>query len=184
MIPLIILAIENDDDREFMSQLYLDNKYIMYSEIKKLVSDAWDTEDIMQDSLVRLIDKIDVLRKLNQRRRINYLITTVRNQAKNYHRSRDRRNSVSLDDEEKALYSKVADDVDVEEQVFRKDQMTRLKEIWPELSEETQQLFERKYILKQSDAEIAEAFGIKSGSDRMKLTRARKEALLLLDERP
>lgn len=180
MIPQIILAIENEDDREFMSQLYLDYQYIMYAEIKKLVSDSWVIEDIMQDSFVRLIDKIDLLRQLNTRRRINYLITTVRNQTKNYYRARQRATFSSLDDEDSPLYRTMSSNEDLEEHVFHMDQLRKLKDVWPHLSDTTQQLLERKYILGQSDSEIAEEFAIKPGSVRMKLTRARKEALELI----
>ncbi len=183
MIPQIILAIENEDDRAFMTQLYLDYQYIMYAEIKKLVSDSWVIEDIMQDALVRLIDKIDLLQQLNTRRRINYLITTVRNQTKNYYRAKQHAAFSSLDDEESPLYRTVSSDEDLEEYVFHMDMLGKLQDIWPRLSDTSQQLLERKYILEQSDAEIAEAFEIKPSSVRMKLTRARKEAFDLLNKR-
>ena len=58
MIPYCILAIENDDDREFMSSLYIDYKQLMYSEIRKIIKKDCDAEDIMQDVLEKLIDKI------------------------------------------------------------------------------------------------------------------------------
>lgn len=181
MIPTIILTIENDDDRTFMTQLYLDYQYLMYAEIKKLVSDNWVAEDILQESLVRLIDKIDTLRTLNQRRRINYLITTVRNQTKNYYRKKQKMPLISLDDEEDLLYERIASNDNLEEKLLQKDELVRLEEIWSRLTDNTQQLLERKYILNQSDVEIADAFGIKPGSVRMKLTRARKEVLSLIE---
>ena len=180
MIPTIILAIENEDDRTFMTQLYEDYHRIMYAEIMKLVSDNWAIEDIMQDSLVRLIDKIAVLRQLDARRCINYLITTVRNQAKNYYRTKDKVAFSSLDDEESPLPRKLSSGLDLEEELFHKEQLKRLQDIWPLLSDISQQLLERKYILGQSDQEIAEAFSIKPSSVRMKLTRARQEAFSLM----
>ena len=46
MIPYCILAIENDDDREFMSSLYIDYKQLMYSEIRKIIKKDCDAEDV------------------------------------------------------------------------------------------------------------------------------------------
>ena len=178
MIPMIILAIENEDDREFMAQLYQDHERAMYAEVMKYISDPWVREDIVQDSLEGLINNLDTLR--NKPRLINYIATTVRNKAKNYYRAKSKASFSSLDDEESTLRRTMASEDDVEEQIFRKDQLAKLSEIWPQLSESSQELLERKYILGQKDAEIAEAIHVKPASVRMKMTRARQEALALL----
>ena len=39
MIPYVILAIEDESDREYMTALYIEYHRLMYSEIKKLLSD-------------------------------------------------------------------------------------------------------------------------------------------------
>ena len=58
MIPICILAIEDDSDREFMSWLYQQYHRLMYWEIYDLLHDQWATEDILQNSLIKLINKI------------------------------------------------------------------------------------------------------------------------------
>ena len=45
MIPYCILVIEDDDDRTFMEQLFVDYHRLMYHEIFKLVHDQWAAED-------------------------------------------------------------------------------------------------------------------------------------------
>ena len=55
MIPSIILAIEDDDDREFMTWLYKQYQRLMYREILKIVQETWDVDDIMQS----LFGKVD-----------------------------------------------------------------------------------------------------------------------------
>lgn len=182
MIPTIILTIEDENDREFMTQLYLQNERIMYAEMRKMGADSWVMDDVLQDSLIRLIDKVDVLRRLDQRKQVNYIITTVRNQLKNYYRKNQRTTIYSLDDEDSFLGRTLSADEDVEEIIVRKEQISKLQIIWPQLSEATQQLLERKYILGQSNEEIAAIFQVKPESIRMKLTRARKEALGYLQD--
>lgn len=44
MIPYCILVIEDDDDRTFMEQLFVDYHRLMYHEIFKLVHDQWAAE--------------------------------------------------------------------------------------------------------------------------------------------
>ena len=62
MIPYCILLIENEDDREFMASLYQRYNRLMYDTIIKMAKNPHDTEDILQNALVRLIDKIGLLR--------------------------------------------------------------------------------------------------------------------------
>lgn len=70
MIPYIILTIENDDDREFMADLYRTYHRLLYKEIYEIVQDSWNTEDLMQSLLEKLIDHIDQLRSFDTRQLI------------------------------------------------------------------------------------------------------------------
>ena len=60
MIPICILAIEDEDDRAFMENLYMSYQRLMYSTIRNIVRDDWATEDVMQSALVKLIRKLQV----------------------------------------------------------------------------------------------------------------------------
>ena len=57
MIPTFILVIEDLDDREFMSQLFVDFHRLMCHEARKIAKNDWIAEDIVQDTLLKLIDK-------------------------------------------------------------------------------------------------------------------------------
>lgn len=86
MFPMIILAIENEGDREFMMWLYTQFHALLYSEIRKIVRNDWDTEDLLQNVLEKLIDKIPKLREMDRKGMINYLITAAKNTAHNFQR--------------------------------------------------------------------------------------------------
>lgn len=81
MVPFCILAIENEDDREFMTRLYLDYSRLMQQQITKIVQDEWAAEDLMQTTLVKLIDKVQDLRTKDRNHLINYIISACKNQA-------------------------------------------------------------------------------------------------------
>ena len=77
MIPYCILVIEDDDDRAFMEQLFVDYHRLMYHEIFKLVHNQWAAEDVMQSTLVRLIDKIPELRSKDRNHLVNYISPAI-----------------------------------------------------------------------------------------------------------
>lgn len=85
MIPYCILIIEDDNDRDFMSTLYLSYNRLMYREIFKIVNDPWVTEDLMQEVLIKLIDRVKELRAKDRQHLINYVITVSKNKARNYY---------------------------------------------------------------------------------------------------
>lgn len=97
MIPIIILAIENDDDREFMTALYMQYHSLMYKLIFDIVKSPWDTEDILQEVLVKLIDKIPTLKSLERQNRINYVAVACKNTAYNFFR--DKKPEIMLGDD-------------------------------------------------------------------------------------
>lgn len=54
MIPYHILAIEDENDREFMTSLYLQYERLMYFTIRKVTQDSWLVDDIFQSTLEKL----------------------------------------------------------------------------------------------------------------------------------
>ena len=78
MIPYLILAIEDESDREFMTTLYLNYRRLIYSEILKIVHDNWAADDVFQSTLIKLINKVDELKKKDAAHLINYVIATAK----------------------------------------------------------------------------------------------------------
>ena len=66
MIPMIIMAIEDEDDRSFMANLYVDYQRLMYKVITSHTTDPWDADDIFQSTLPKLIDKLADLRRMSK----------------------------------------------------------------------------------------------------------------------
>lgn len=64
MLPICILAIRDDDDRAYMTRLFVKYQRLMYRTIYDILGDKWATEDVLQTTLLRLIDHLDTLRRL------------------------------------------------------------------------------------------------------------------------
>ena len=176
MLPVIILSIENDDDREFMTGLYYQYNRLIYSEAKKILGCDSDAEDVLQDVLEKLIDKLDVLRGLESKKLINYIAECARNRARNVLKARAR-GPVSLEDQEWS-----ADDDRVENEVLRSVSAAELRSVLDRLKERSAALLRMTYILQFSNEEIARELNIKRDSVRGLLSRARREAFALLKD--
>lgn len=74
----------NHSEREFISDLYDKYKKLMYATAQKYISDFSTAEDIVQDSLVKLMKKSENLQTLDGCILAGYVVSTVRNTAINH----------------------------------------------------------------------------------------------------
>lgn len=179
MIPYCILAIEDDNDREFMEKLYLDYHRLIYSEVGKIVGNNWDTEDVLQNVLVKLIGQISKLRSLPRNELVRYIITASKHTAYDCVRARKDGKELSYDDYLETAEGE-AHDYKLESILITAEELECLVRIWPRLDKRSQILLEGYYILERPMSELGAELGIKSGSVRMALSRARKRAYDLL----
>ena len=177
MIPFIILAIEDPDDREYMTDLYIRYNRLMYSEIRKIVSDPWDIEDVLQISLEKLIDKIKLLRSFERNRLVSYLISTCRNNAYNYNKKLFSSLECEIEEHDGVDYHSNP----LEDSILRQENQQILLTVWHSLDERSRYFLESKYILEKSDNEIAIDMNIKASSVRMNLTRARNKLKVMIE---
>lgn len=181
MIAYAIPLTEDMDNQAFMADIYFKYERLMRFEIYGVSMGRLDVEDVLQTALVKLIEKTAVLRALEERQRVSYLITTVKNTAISALRVQARAIVSSLDDEVWAAAKESGADNNVEELVFRRNAVAQLESIWPMLDEKSRFLLESRYFGCLSDAEIASRLGIKPNSVRMELSRARKKAKQFLE---
>lgn len=171
----------DSNDHKFLEYMYLHYSRLMCSEITKIIGETPATEDIIQEALIRFADKIPLLQSLDETRRINYVITTARNMAKNYLRSQCGVTFCSLDCDS-CMANKISDGINTEDIIMMYYDHEQFEHSWKKLDITSKILLEGKYILGKSDAEIAETLGTKPSSVRMMLSRARKKALKLMSE--
>ena len=151
MLAIINTYIDDPDDKSYMIWLYEEFHRLMFSTARKYTSNQTDCEDIVQNALVGLMQKISKLRQFDRCILTAYIVSTVRNAAINYLR-------------QQALEGEHSD----------------LSEVWSQLSQEDRFLLEGRYIIGASDKELASTLNCKSDSIRMKLTRARRRAFALV----
>ena len=160
MLPICILTIQDEDDRAYMSRLFVQYHRLMYQ----------CTYEVLDD-----IDRIDVVRQLDESKLPGYIAAACRHTAYNVLRHNRRHPQVPLEDAPEASSAP-----DMDELLSRRVELNALARVWPRLDEDTRWLLEARYILDYSDSELAREMGVKPTSVRMALTRARKKARAML----
>ncbi len=168
---------EKASDLEFMEQLYTRYRRIMLRTALGMANDLHAAEDLVQDSLEKLIKKVDVLRGMERCILTVYIVYTVRNTAINYLRRQKLEyrymESEDLDD----AFTGYGDIISSEDAVMLRERQRSFKHALDMLPQGERDLLKGKYILGLNDCELAGILGCKTGSIRMKLTRARRHAL-------
>lgn len=175
MLPIVILAIDDDDDRAFMSDLFISYERLMMSELLKILNNVQDAEDLMQTVLLKLIDKIPLLRTFNRKRTVCYIIASCRNTAITFLKKQKKVDYFSFDDDSWTQSDQMLCTApSVEDEIIRQELTSSVKDVWDFLDPRDKFILEGKYLLDKSMQELAEDLEIKPESIRMALTRARR----------
>lgn len=173
----LLLNIEDQSDREFMLWLYEEFHRLMFSTAKEYSVDIQTQEDVVQESLEKLIKKTALLRTKVRPVQAAYIITTVRNTAISLLKKEQAACVLELEIDMADPYAPLPEEI-----LLLKDRNARLSAVWSRLPAQDRFLLEGKYFLDSSDEELAACLHCKPSSIRMKLTRARRKALRLLNE--
>ena len=84
MLAIINTYIDDPDDKSYMIWLYEEFHRLMFSTARKYTSNQTDCEDIVQNALVGLMQKISKLRQFDRCILTAYIVSTVSNAAINY----------------------------------------------------------------------------------------------------
>lgn len=182
MLAFICAAAQDPEDREYVIWLYQEFKGIMHATARKYASEYHTDEDIVQDSLLKLIPKVKTLRSLERCTLASYIVSTVRNTGINHLKAHQAEREATVDVSDDRLAGITSKGLSLDELMLLKERQDQLWKIWPILSGSEQTLLEGKYILGYTDAELARILNCQPNSIRMKLTRARRRALTLLME--
>ena len=169
--------ISTHEMHSFMNGFYDQYSRYVYKLAWQYCSSIDAVDDLVQDVWLRLCTKAELLYGLSQARQLTYIATTIRNTVISL--SRKARPECSLE----IIHGIGYNEADVLNVIFdRKLSVERFREIWKLVPGTARELLERKYLLEESDAEIANILGIGVGSVRIYLSRARKTAFDVLSK--
>lgn len=176
--PLSILAMENDADRQFMENLYVQYRLPMYRAAMGILKDPYDAEDIINDACIALIRHIDLLRKFGNYRLFAYIMTTTKNLSINLINKRKREKARTFLSDQSF---DIADgEPSAENRVIQEGQIDDLMKSLSHLPQTELNILQMKYLNELTNSEIAHELGMTTDMVRAYLSRARKHATVIL----
>ena len=167
-----------ESDKAFFHRFFEENKRLMFSVAMRYTGNKVDCEDLVQDSLVRLMRNISTLRELNRCKTATYIVLTIRTAYLDSEKHRN--NLIFMDDEAlEALMVEKLISQDRESVISARQAVDKLKTV---LSPRDWCILEGKYILGLSQKELGSLIGVAPDSVRMVLHRARTKAKTVLKE--
>ncbi len=176
--PLVFLLIENEDDRQFLEQVYLEYHRLMYAQALRVTRSDAEAQDVVSDSLMALMKKIKLLRTLECNKLRSYVVITVKHIA--FTRFNRQKRERVVDD---AALEDLSGGGTVEEGVLAQAGVEGIKEAIRSLPAREKEIMLMKYFRELSDDEIAEELGLRPVSVRVQLSRARKHLSEMLKRR-
>jgi RNA polymerase sigma-70 factor (ECF subfamily) len=180
--PIAILAIENDDDREYMEKLYIDHRQIMYKKAYFMLCNQQDAEDVINTACVALINNLSRLRDFDSCTLRAYIVSTIRNTAINCINKRNRISAHSVPDADAAFERVAPENQAPDSRIIQQAELEALKQALKTLPEKEMTLLQMKYVTEAPDEQIAKELGIRRASIRSYLTNARRHARAILKE--
>lgn len=99
MIPIVIMAIEDESDRDYITGLFLKNERSMYAMALKIVKEHHTACDMVSEACLKMIEKIGYLREISVQKQMPYILSIVKNTSLMYLRQRRSENNWLVDDE-------------------------------------------------------------------------------------
>lgn len=180
MLAMAIAAIENDDDRSLMESLYTDHYALMLRKAQSMVRDRQAAEDVVEAVLLRLVERVGLLRGCNRASLRSYLVTCVRNEA--IDRLRREGGRFDLGDPGERLRQLPDDAPGAEARLIREERIQAVAGALERLDERERLALRMKYYDGMTEADIAALFGMSRSGIRKVIDRARRHVGALLRE--
>lgn len=170
-------------EKAFAQRLYDEYYALVFHTILKMVSNRHDAQELANDVLVKLFEKIPLLQTFECCTLAAYVVYTARNVAINFCRRRAVRQKHTYlgleSDMADVLAGKEATQEDI---LLLRESACALADALDRLPEWMKDMLYFKYLLELSDKQIATTMDIAPSSVRMYLTRARRAARVLLEK--
>ena len=171
-------------DTDLVAELYFRHKGIIYKTVIDHLENPSDLDDVVQETIIRLMQNLPTVRRLEEKACAVYIARTAFAAAMDFDRktARERGRFIGLQD-----ITELASSQDLEASLIEQETLKRrlkyLQEVLELLSDTDRELLIGKYIREESDDVIAARLGLKPGTMRMRLMRARNRARKLMEKK-
>lgn len=171
MLSLLLLTIDNEQDRSKLEQLYLTYHRSLYFTAYDILKDHHAAEDAVQTSMVKISKHLDKIYEIKCNKTYAYLVTIVRNYSKSeYNRCLkiDKRTDNDCD------IAQIVDDFIIDQRLIRHEKSQVIAEQLSKIKASYADIISLKYYHDLSHSEIAQLLQISESNVRVQLYRAQK----------
>ena len=174
-VPIAVLVLANDEDRQFVAQLYFEYRGLMYYVAGKYFghNDA-EIEDAISSVIENMCKYVENFRAVECNKLKGYVFSTVENVCKRRLRELGKQRLYQDDGATQETIENIPDTADAYTSVFAyADARTLLDEL-DALSERDKELLWMRHVEKLTFLEIANQLGMTEQAVRTALTRAKQ----------
>lgn len=174
---IFLMAIESNDDRDKVERLF--DKYwkLMYNHAFSIVKERTLSEDVVQDSFIKVVNNLQNIGDEDSIETKNYLMIITKNTAYDAYKKRKRcmERESAIDDLENDALAVFCNYAEVEEK-------NRVLEVLRGLPDQYRDIFLLRYGNSLSTKQVADTVGLKEDTVRQRLSRGKKIVQERLDE--
>ncbi|QNK42315.1 RNA polymerase sigma factor [Caproicibacter fermentans] len=176
---LCIMAIQNDNDRRTVEELYLQNYRIMMYIAMKILKDKSKAEDAVSQAFIKIIDKLQKFNFEDCNKTRGLIGILVKDICYDMLKAEKRQNYISIDECDIPAPS---EDLPYDNLASEENYQTILNALTG-LSEKSRNILKLRYVYGYSDLEMSELLNISQGNIRVRLHRAKVALLQALKEK-
>lgn len=182
-LPAIFATIEDDEDRAFISELYMQNRMLMYKTIVGYFKeDTALVEDVFGESLIRMCKYCRTLRFIPEEKRAVYLMCIVRSVCNTWMKEKHlhpKQEELSYEE----LPEEIVDEAADYDLIFSRFHAVELLNSFRELNQREKELIRLRHIDRLDYNEIAQIMHSTAGAMRIAVMRAKRHLEELAQKR-
>lgn len=154
MIEILMMSIENDDDRAFFARLYQNNEKLLFAVANGILHAQTKAEEAIQETFVKAIEHLDKLKGKDEEEIKAWLIVVAKNISINLVKKEAQIQYFDPQDETESMVERYTADLTDE------INYGRLKELIRELPDTYKNILYLRFVCEWSYSEIAHELGV------------------------
>lgn len=178
IFPMAIMLLEDDDDRRFVSQIYLDYRKLMYVVAREYFGQVKeDLDDAIGSTIERICRYCSTIRHIPEEGMKAYIVSVTGNTCRDLLRKKKKREELIDYSYTQERLEEIPDEVTVYKTVFDVGSTSDLEKAFHLLSSREQELIRMHHVDGIDIKTIAYELGINYGAARTALSRARNHLI-------
>jgi len=183
-IPTGILALRNDDDRRFITEIYLEYRQLMYKVARRYFGNhTANIEDAMSAAVEQMCMYVESLRAIEKDKMKSYVLRVTGNVCRKQIMAHHMQDALKAYSASAETIESIPDSDDPYASVFDHSDAVALLESFAGLSEREKDLIRLRHIDQQEYSDMARSLHMSEGAVRTALARAKQHLRALASKR-